>query len=99
MAENLIRLNGMVPYKDVEIVFSGLRPGEKLFEELLTAEEGTDVTTHSKIFVALAPASSRRRRVASGAERVWIMRGLRTRRARRICSRKTCSWVSRGLRS
>ena len=57
LAENLIRLNGMVPYKDVEIVFSGLRPGEKLFEELLTAEEGTDVTTHSKIFVALAPSS------------------------------------------
>ena len=57
LAENLIRLNGMVPYRDVEIVFSGLRPGEKLFEELLTAEEGTDLTTHSKIFVALAPSS------------------------------------------
>ena len=65
MAENLIRLNGMVPYKDVEIVFSGLRPGEKLFEELLTAEEGTDVTTHSKIFVALAPSSLSKERAGT----------------------------------
>lgn len=52
LAENLIRLNNMEPYKDVDIVFTGLRPGEKLFEELLTAEEGTDATTHSKIYVA-----------------------------------------------
>lgn len=52
LAENLIRLNKMEPYKEIEIVFSGLRPGEKLFEELLTAEEGTDATTHSKIYIA-----------------------------------------------
>lgn len=52
LAENLIRLNNMEPYKDIEIVFTGLRPGEKLFEELLTAEEGTEATTHSKIYIA-----------------------------------------------
>jgi FlaA1/EpsC-like NDP-sugar epimerase len=52
LAENLIRLNNMEPYKDIDIIFTGLRPGEKLFEELLTAEEGTDATTHSKIYVA-----------------------------------------------
>jgi len=52
LAENLIRLNNMEPYKDIEIVFSGLRPGEKLFEELLTAEEGTEATNHSKIYIA-----------------------------------------------
>ncbi|MCX6584700.1 MAG: nucleoside-diphosphate sugar epimerase/dehydratase [Candidatus Aminicenantes bacterium] len=52
LAENLIRLNNMEPYRDIDIVFSGLRPGEKLFEELLTAEEGTDATTHSKIYIA-----------------------------------------------
>ncbi|MDQ1351334.1 MAG: hypothetical protein QG657_1636 [Acidobacteriota bacterium] len=52
LAENLIRLNNMEPYQDIDIVFSGLRPGEKLFEELLTAEEGTDATTHTKIYVA-----------------------------------------------
>jgi len=52
LAENLIRLNNMEPYKDIDIVFTGLRPGEKLFEELLTAEEGTEATTHSKIYIA-----------------------------------------------
>ncbi len=52
LAENLVRLNNMEPYRDIDIVFSGLRPGEKLFEELLTAEEGTDTTTHSKIYIA-----------------------------------------------
>jgi FlaA1/EpsC-like NDP-sugar epimerase len=52
LAENLIRLNNMEPYKDIDIVFTGLRPGEKLFEELLTAEEGTDATNHSKIYIA-----------------------------------------------
>lgn len=52
LGETLILLNNLIPYKDIDIVFTGLRPGEKLFEELLTAEEGTDVTTHEKIFVA-----------------------------------------------
>jgi len=52
LAENLIRLQGLEPYKDIDIVFTGLRPGEKLFEELLTAEEGTDKTYHEKIFIA-----------------------------------------------
>jgi FlaA1/EpsC-like NDP-sugar epimerase len=52
MAEELIRINGLEPYKDVDIEFVGLRPGEKLFEEILTAEEGTDATKHEKIFVA-----------------------------------------------
>jgi len=44
------------PYKDVDINFTGLRPGEKLFEEILTAEEGTDATKHEKIFVARNPS-------------------------------------------
>jgi len=52
LAENLIKLQGLEPYKDIDIVFTGLRPGEKLFEELLTAEEGTDKTYHKKIFIA-----------------------------------------------
>jgi FlaA1/EpsC-like NDP-sugar epimerase len=52
LAESLVRLNNMEPYKDIDIIFTGLRPGEKLFEELLTAEEGTEATTHSKIYVA-----------------------------------------------
>lgn len=55
LAEELIRLQNLEPYKDIEIVFSGLRPGEKLFEELLTAEEGTDKTYHEKIYIAKNP--------------------------------------------
>lgn len=52
LAKDLIRLNGLEPDVDIAIEFCGLRPGEKLFEELLTAEEGTDATTHERIFVA-----------------------------------------------
>lgn len=52
LAENLIRLNGLELGKDIEIVTTGMRPGEKLFEELLTAEEGVDATAHDKIYVA-----------------------------------------------
>ena len=52
MAKDLIELSGLKPYEDIEIKFTGLRPGEKLFEELLTAEEGTTSTTHAKIFRA-----------------------------------------------
>lgn len=52
MASDLIELSGLIPHKDINIEFSGLRPGEKLFEELLTAEEGTTSTKHQKIFVA-----------------------------------------------
>jgi len=51
-AEELIRIHGMEPYKDINIQFTGLRPGEKLFEEILTAEEGTDASRHEKIFIA-----------------------------------------------
>ncbi len=52
LAADLIRLSGLEPVKDVEIIFSGIRPGEKLFEELLTAEEGTDASRFKKIFFA-----------------------------------------------
>ncbi|MBN2384398.1 polysaccharide biosynthesis protein [bacterium] len=52
LAEDLIKLNGIEPYKDINIEFIGLRPGEKLFEELLTAEEGTTSTEHVQIFIA-----------------------------------------------
>jgi FlaA1/EpsC-like NDP-sugar epimerase len=52
MACDLVELSGLVPHKDIKIMFTGLRPGEKLFEELLTAEEGTTSTKHKKIFVA-----------------------------------------------
>ena len=51
LALNFIRLSGLEPYKDVDIVFSGLRPGEKLFEELLMDEEGMTNTSSKKIFI------------------------------------------------
>ena len=51
LAENLIKIYGYEPYKDIKIQFTGLRPGEKLFEELLMDEEGLKKTGHDKIFV------------------------------------------------
>lgn len=51
LAENLIRMYGKEPYRDVEIRFTGLRPGEKLFEELLMNEEGLKSTENKKIFI------------------------------------------------
>lgn len=51
LAEELIRLSGFVPYEEIDIVFTGLRPGEKLFEELLIAGEGIKPTQHVKIRV------------------------------------------------
>jgi FlaA1/EpsC-like NDP-sugar epimerase len=51
LAKTLIRLSGFEPDKDIDIVFTGVRPGEKLYEELLTAEEGINATNHKRIFV------------------------------------------------
>ena len=52
LAENMIRLSGYKPGTDIEIKFTGLRPGEKLYEELLIDEEGLSMTSKDKIFVA-----------------------------------------------
>ncbi|MBI5442045.1 MAG: polysaccharide biosynthesis protein [Deltaproteobacteria bacterium] len=54
LAKELIRLSGLKPHEDIEIVFTGLRPGEKLYEELLIAGEGIKPTDHRKILVAAA---------------------------------------------
>lgn len=51
LAETLIRMSGYEPYKDIEITFTGLRPGEKLYEELLMSEEGLKKTSNNKIFI------------------------------------------------
>ncbi len=52
LAENLIKLSGFEPHKDIKIEEVGLRPGEKLYEELLMDEEGLTETGHEKIFIA-----------------------------------------------
>ena len=51
LARKLISLSGYKPDEDIKIMFTGLRPGEKLYEELLMNEEGLTKTAHSKIFV------------------------------------------------
>jgi len=72
LARDLIRAHGLRPDADIPIVYSGIRPGERLFEELLTAEEGTDATTHAKVFVA---------RLSSGWEGAELVEGLERLRA------------------
>jgi len=53
MAKDLIRLHSLEPDKDIPIEFTGIRPGEKLYEELLSAEEGVLETEHEEIFKAV----------------------------------------------
>ena len=66
LAENLIRLSGLEPYKDIEIKEIGLRPGEKLYEELLVDTEKLIRTANQKIFVEQEEAVSA----------AWVLNGL-----------------------
>lgn len=86
LARDMIKLSGLEPDVDVEIKFTGLRPGEKLYEELLTAEEGTNATNHRKIFVARSEAINREKlelgltllqSAASEGDDMAIRRGLK----------------------
>ncbi len=58
LAEQMIRLANKIPGKDIEIVYTGLRPGEKLFEELFHENENNQDTAHAKIFLAESRLSS-----------------------------------------
>lgn len=51
LAENLIRLSGFIPHEDIKIEYTGLRPGEKIYEELLMDEEGMQKTESKKIYI------------------------------------------------
>lgn len=51
LAENMIRLSGLVPGEDIEIKFTGLRPGEKLYEELLIDDDNKKETANKRIFI------------------------------------------------
>jgi FlaA1/EpsC-like NDP-sugar epimerase len=66
LARNLIRLSGLVPDRDIRIVFTGLRPGEKLFEELRFEGEGLTPTAHDKIRVLNGRAAN------FGQVRAWL---------------------------
>jgi len=52
LAAQMIRLSGKQPGRDIAIVYTGLRPGEKLFEELFHAQENYAPTTHAKLYLA-----------------------------------------------
>ena len=58
LAEDMIRLSGLIPYEDIDIVFTGVRKGEKLFEELEITGENLDKTNHPKIFIGKIAAYS-----------------------------------------
>jgi FlaA1/EpsC-like NDP-sugar epimerase len=55
LAHKMIRLAGLEPGRDIEVVFTGLREGEKLYEELMTTRENTMPTHHQKILIAREP--------------------------------------------
>lgn len=59
LAKKMIQLSGLTLGRDIEIVFTGLRPGEKLYEELLSNQENTIPTHHSKILIARVPGADR----------------------------------------
>ncbi|NLY88866.1 MAG: polysaccharide biosynthesis protein [Firmicutes bacterium] len=55
LARDLIRFSGLEPDQDIKIQYCGVRPGEKIYEELLTAEEGVVTTKHERIYVSTPP--------------------------------------------
>ena len=71
LAEKMIRLSGYTPYVDIEIREIGLRPGEKLYEELLISDKNLRRTENAKIFVEERPA-------VTGSELHWQLEQLRS---------------------
>lgn len=60
LAEDLIKLSGYEPYEEIDIKFTGIREGEKLYEELLTDEENVTATQHNRIFIGKPSELNRR---------------------------------------
>jgi FlaA1/EpsC-like NDP-sugar epimerase len=58
LAKKIIKLSGYIPYKDIDIKVIGLRPGEKLYEELLNDQSTTLPTYHDKIMIAKVDAGN-----------------------------------------
>lgn len=86
LAKELIRLSGFIPEKDIKIEFSGIRPGEKMTEELLTLDEGVGATKHERIFTTRTKGVDRnllterlvKLRDNLGKERSLILAGLQS---------------------
>ena len=73
MAKDLIRLHGLEPDKDIQIEITGLRDGEKLFEELLNAEEGVTNTEHEEIFKAICSRKMSKAELDTRIEQIFGM--------------------------
>ena len=100
LARELIRRNGLEPDEDIEIRFTGIRPGEKLYEELACDDEQTRPTAHEKIRVwqlppADPPAGEPRAGAAVGGRRERRRDGGR-RRAQAVCGRISPRSSARG---
>ena len=74
MAEELVRLSGKNPGEDVEIIFTGLRDGEKLYEELITQDEGVVSTKYEKIMVLRSDSWNGKKNQAEFSR--WLYRSL-----------------------
>jgi FlaA1/EpsC-like NDP-sugar epimerase len=72
LAKELIRLSGLEPDKDIAIVYTQPRPGEKIFEEILMAEEGTMATANKKIFIAKLSGIDEEK-LKSGLEKLSVL--------------------------
>lgn len=72
VARDMIRLSGLTPDEDVQVHFTGLRPGEKLFEELGTNEDRVEKTKHPKIFIGRIPRADANA-VSEGLKRLALL--------------------------
>jgi FlaA1/EpsC-like NDP-sugar epimerase len=87
LARELIRSHGLEPDRDIPIAYTGVRPGEKLLEELLTAEEGVDATAHERVFIARLGQEEKAQELTSHLERLG-----------EACAREAAAEVRRLLR-
>ncbi len=78
LARDLVELSGLRPDEDIEIVYSGIRPGEKLFEELFIEGESYERTSHQKVFVVQSATRAKSNRSTAGAIEHLIQTALKS---------------------